>query len=270
MHASIRTSLPIAALLVLQVGCTQPTSDCTSAHGTFSARFDVKKADKDKPCGQLKVDVLGMQTYFAEGGVNGTPKFAEATVAIRAQYLYAAIYDFVLGELAADDYDENGEPIEGLANPPSKDLKTLDEMVGDPDASGDFGTSKPDSEGFCEVPKISKVSLDLPLIPAVEDDPETPDEDESVPEQPATKLTYTWDNVKFLVTADAQGTQFSADLKFTQDDCSASYHVVGVYPVYGCVEDEDCHDETSPLNPDFPLKCVEGQCVLDGEPPAYE
>jgi hypothetical protein len=43
-----------------------------------------------------------------------------------------------------------------------------------------------------------------------------------------------------------------------------------VYPVYGCAEDKDCHDETSPLNPDFALKCVEGQCVLDGEPPAYE
>lgn len=253
----------VTAALLTQVGCKQPDLDCTSAHGTFAARFDLEKGDKNSPCGSLKTDILGMQTYFAEGGVNGTPKFAESTLALRAQYLYAYAYDRLLGEGAPEDASE-------------KDLlDMLDDRLGDPDSIGDFKVGT-DAEDFCSVPKMSKVTLNLPEIPeipATEDDPLTEDVDESdpgAPGQAAAKLTYVWDNVKFLVTADAQGTQFSADLKLTQDNCEASYHVVGVYPATTCEATEDCHADGSQINPDFPVKCVEGLCVLEGEPPAYD
>lgn len=253
----------ITAALLSQVGCKQPDLDCTSAHGTFAASFELKKGAADSPCGGLTVDILGMQTYFAEGGPNGTPKFAESTVAIRAQYLYAYAYDTFLGAMAGED------------DSMSDWLKQLDDLLGDPDSIGDF-TVGVDGEGFCSVPKMSRVDLTLPEIveiPAVEDDPSTPDVDETdpgAPGQAAATLRYEWDNVKFLVTADAQGTQFVGDLKFTQDGATCEYHVLAVYPDFGCEVDDDCHAEGSPLNPDFALKCLEGLCVLKDEPPAYE
>lgn len=273
MLATIRTTLSLAvplAVLCLQTSCTQPTVNCTSAHGTFAARFDLEKGDKDQPCGQLTTDILGMQTYYAEGGVNGTPKFADAKVAFRAKYLYAYTYARLLAEFAADDVDPvTNMKIPGKAMSKADDLKLLDEMVGDPDVEGKFGSPDPDAEGFCQVPKVNKVTLDLPDIAEIPDNPETEEADGS-PAQAAAKLVYEWDDIRFLVTPDAQGTQFEATLKFTQDECQATYRVRAVYPVYNCVEDEDCHDETSPLNPDFKLKCIDALCVLDADLPAYE
>lgn len=266
MPAHIRTLLSLATVAALQAGCQQPDVNCTSAHGTFAARFDLKSGDKNQPCGQLTGDILGMQTYFAPGGINNTPKFDEPSLAIRAQYLYAFIYDNVYGPASVFD------------------TRLIDKEVGDPDSLGDFADGLPDADGFCAVPKMTKVELNLPEvveIPPTEDDPDTVDVDESDPGmagQAAARLTYEWDNVKFLVTADAQGTQFSADLKFTQDSCTANYHVVGVYPAVPCLDeegkpdDEVCKSDVNGINPDFPTTCSKtfGYCVLKGELPAYD
>ncbi len=268
MSALTRT-LPLASLTLLTLatlpGCTQPDVNCTSAHGTFAARFEYKSGDKSQPCGQLTGDILGMQTYYGTGGLNNTPKFADASLAIRAQYLYAYVYDTVYAPKSVFD------------------VRLIDKEVGDPDSLGDFATGVPDAEGFCAVPKMTRVNLDLPPIEAIEptdDDPATPDMDESDPGvagQAAAKLSYQWSDVKFLVTADAQGTQFSADLKFTQDSCTATYHVVGVYPAVGCLDAEGkpdntvCESDVNGINPDFPTKCADfGYCVLVGELPAYD
>lgn len=274
-------AIPVMAALLSQAGCKQPDLDCTSAHGTFTASFDLKKGSENDPCGALTVDILGMQTYFAEGGVNGTPKFNESRVAIRALYMYEAVFYYVLDMLAADDDPENNP--EGI-KPISEDLETLDKMVGDPDALGDFDPAGPDAEGFCPIDKLSTVELNLPDVLAA-DDPETP-EDESGVVQAAANLKYEWTDFKFLVTADAQGTQFSANLKFTQDGSTCEYKVLGLYPVYDCLRpidendpeseleprDDACHDEDSPINPDFKVKCHKetGLCILADDPPAYE
>lgn len=277
MRSSTRILLPAVTLLTMS-DCKQPDMDCTSAHGSFAARFDLEKGDKDSPCGGLTGDFLGMQTYFAEGGTNGTPKFAESTVAFRAQYLFDYAYERILGDLTHE-----GE--ESFID----DYNAFEKLVGDPDAIGAF-TVGVDAEGFCSVPKVSTVELNLPEIPEIpaipptDDDPATPDVDESspgdpgAPGQPATTLKYVWDNVKFLVTADAQGTQFSADLKLTVDGETCEYHVVAVYPPVSCLDDMGepdqsiCDDDNNGINPDFPTKCSKtfGYCLLEGEPPAYE
>lgn len=271
MPACTRTVLFLATAAVLQAGCQQPDVNCTSAHGTFAARFEVKQADAAKPCGQLKGDILGMQTYFAPGGINDTPKFDEPSVAIRANYLYGYIYDVVYAPASVFD------------------LRKMDMEVGDPDALGAFSDGYPDGEGFCAVPKISRVNLNLPEVEEIaptdpiEDDPETP-EDETDPGSPgqagqaAAMLSYQWKAIKFLVTPDAQGTQFSADLTFTQDGCSAEYHVVGVYPAVPCFDEMGkpdqsvCDSDENGINPSFPTVCDPdfGHCVLKGELPAYE
>ena len=75
------------ALSLSSGGCQQPQSYCTTGHGDFAATFKLTSGDAQSACGQFKGDVLGLQTYFAKGGLNGTPKFSEASMAIRPAYL---------------------------------------------------------------------------------------------------------------------------------------------------------------------------------------
>lgn len=265
------------ALSLSSGGCQQPQSYCTTGHGDFAATFKLTSGDAQSACGQFKGDVLGLQTYFAKGGLNGTPKFSEASMAIRPAYLGNLI------DVAAS-YDPP------VADPDEKHT---------PNAVGDFSTSLPDDDEFCAAPKFSvaEISLpELPLIPAVEDDPETLDVDETadeIPPVPATTVRYEWSNARVLVSANYQGTQFSADLKFTQDDCTAEYEVVGLYPTVPCESNADCCataaackgkgpplEEGGPatdlpasgINPDFDVTCNTdlGFCVLRGDLPALK
>jgi hypothetical protein len=103
-------------------------------------------------------------------------------------------------------------------------------------------------------------------------------------------IGYQWSNAKFYVTPQIPGTQFVADLAYTEGGCTSNYNVVGVYPVVDCKTwDPDTGDPivdpvtgkyvVDPslcaqadqqisflaLNPDFPVKCSDdiGLCVLD-------
>jgi len=239
------------------VGCQQPQSYCTTAHGDFAATYKLKSGDPQSACGGFTGDILGLQTYFATGGLNGTPKFSEASMAIRPAYL-GDLVEFAAGWTPP------------VADPDPRHT---------PNAVGKFDTSLPDGDEFCAATNFSvaEISLpELPLIPAVLDDPETPDVDESadeVPAVPATSVRYEWRNVRVLVSANYQGTQFSADLKFTQDGCTAEYEVLGLYPLATCEKDMDCQDTSvTGINPDFAVKCQTdlGFCVLRGELPALK
>jgi hypothetical protein len=253
------TSLALASGLGLGLtttGCQQPQSYCTTAHGDFAAVYKLKSGDPKSACGQRQGEVLGFQTYFATGGLNNTPKFSEPSMAIRPA---------LIGELI-----ERGA---SSSDPPIVDPKA------EPNAIAKFDSSFPDDEDFCEATKfsVSQVTLpELPLIPGDPDDPTTPDEDESTPDtppQPATSIKYEWSNARVLVNANYQGTQFSADLKFTQDGCTAEYEVTGVYPLASCEADADCQDTTvTGINPDFDLKCHPSLkfCVLNGDIPALK
>lgn len=90
---------------------------------------------------------------------------------------------------------------------------------------------------------------------------------------PPTTIKYEWSNLKFYVTAGAPGTQFSGDLKYTEDDCTIEYTAVGMWPAVGCATDDDCNPCANPdagltigsgISPDFPTKCDTdlGICVL--------
>lgn len=270
---SISSTLGLGlALSLTPVACQQPESYCTTAHGDFASLYKLKSGDATSACGMLAGDVIGLQTYFAPGGLNGTPKFSEPSM---------AILPAKLGDLLdrASSYD-----------PPIADLDSKHTAI----SLAEFTDSFPDAEDLCEATKFNagEVSLpELPLIPGDVDDPETPDEDESTPDTPAlpaTSIRYEWSNVKVIVSANYQGTQFSADLKYTQDGCTAEYEVTGLYPLIGCAADIDCcateqdcttkidgKTEILPLsgiNPDFDVKCntTLGFCVLNGDIPALK
>jgi hypothetical protein len=229
--------------------CTQPLLNCASAHGDYAAEYTLIEGDATSACGQLPGDVLGMTTYFQAGGRNGTPDYENADVAIRPESLGKQI-----------DYAEARERIDG------------DVVFYQANALGSFTAGFPDDETFCMAEDFEVAEVSLPDIAEVPDDPETPDVDETQPAQAAIDVRYVWTNARFVVSADAQGTQFEADLEYTQDGCTAKYHVVGVYPAVECETDVECNDDKSGINPDFALRCNTelGRCVLDGELPAYE
>jgi hypothetical protein len=239
----------LAAAFASTTSCTQPSMYCTSAHEPFAAEYTLTKGDPSSPCGRMPGDVLGMHTYYQTGGPNGTPDYGDARLAIRPTSLGSLI-----------DYAEANEAIDG------------DAVFHDANAIGSFTAAHPDDDDFCMVDEFADATVSLPSIEALADDPATPDQDESQPARAATAITYRWSNARLLVSADAQGTQFEADLEYVQDDCTAEYHVVGVSPAVKCENDEDCDDEKNGINPDFAVRCNTqlGLCVLDDELPAYE
>ena len=247
--SSLSFSLATAGALVITASCAQPDLNCASAYGTFAAEYTLAEGDPSSPCGQLAGDRLGMQTYFQAGGRNNTPNYQDAEVAIRPESLGAKIA-----------YAEARGVGDGEA------------IFYDANAVGSFTQGFPNEDDFCMARDFEDVQVSLPLIPELMDDPDTPDEDESQPAQPAIDIRYQWSDARFLVSADAQGTQFEAELVVEQDGCRAEYLVRGPYPAVACESNEDCTDEANGINPDFAVRCHAqlGLCVLDGDLPAYE
>lgn len=240
-----RTLLFALAALSLGTSCQQPLMYCTTAHGAAAVAYELKSGNPDSPCGGLVGDVVGLQTYFSTGGRNGTPDYGKSLAALRPESV----------GLLIERAESQGLGVEG---------------DGTPNAVGPFTTAKP-VDDFCQVDEFSVAELSLPEVPAVADDPETED-DETLPAQPATTIRLEWTNFRLLTTPDAQGTQFTVDLKYTRDDCTAEYSASGLYPVVGCATDEDCTAEGTGINPDFAVRCHAGLklCVLAEEPPSYE
>jgi hypothetical protein len=246
---SIAFMLTVLLTVAFTTSCAQPVMNCTSALGPFAAEYTLTEGDPASACGRLPGDVLGMQTYYQIGGAKGTPDYQDAMLAIRPESIGAMI-----------DAAEARGAIDG------------DAVFHDANAIGSFTAGYPDDATFCRVDDFADASVSLPTLDEVPDDPATPDEDESSPAQPAIAVTYRWSDARFVVSADAQGTQFEADLEYTQDGCTATYHVVGVYPAVGCESNDECNDDANGINPDFALRCNTnlGLCVLDDELPAYE
>lgn len=245
LHHFLISSTLLVGMLA-GAGCQQPTPNCGSAHGYFAAEYTLESGDPGSACGALLGDVIGLNTYYEDAG--DRPNLEAASVAIRTTYLDTLV--FRLADYGVADESRNPNVL----------------------SLGDFAGYKPDGEDFCSVPDLSRTELSLPEAPAIEDDPETPDEDESLPAQPATTVAFEWSNVRILVTADAQGTQMTADMHFEQDGCEADYSVVGVYPAVSCASDEECDDDANGINPSFATRCnVDlGLCVLSEEPPSYQ
>ncbi|SEN16292.1 hypothetical protein SAMN05444354_13248 [Stigmatella aurantiaca] len=138
-----------------------------------------------------------------------------------------------------------------------------------PNSLGALG-EVPGEDNFCDVPTLTPTRVEVP-------------EDSSGPAQ---SFTYTWLNLRIYNTPQIPGTQFVADLLYTENGCIAEYQVKGIWPVVNCgsgtpkVPNDTLCDpnpdfETgrlrgSGINPLFPVKCdpVALICVLTGEVPS--
>ncbi|HYO56145.1 hypothetical protein [Archangium sp.] len=163
--------------------------------------------------------------------------------------------------------------VPGSGVPPTLVLKPapLAALEGkDPDAShsvmasGDFTTEYPGQDGVCAVPSMSEARQVV------------------IPEPGTTlDLRYQWSNLRIQGQSAIPGTQWTAELTYSEGDCTATYEAVGVFPAIKCerkdadgktVRDPSVCKQPRPslsLDPAFPIICEEttNLCVLDGQPP---
>lgn len=130
-----------------------------------------------------------------------------------------------------------------------------------------FDDTYPDDAGICRPAGLSEVAF---TIPAVADDPETPDEDESAPAEP---WLANWKDVEVTVTHDTPGTYFEGQMTVTRSCGTVVYDVRAFTPILGCETDADC-EIVSDIDPDWKAHCEPdlhvswmtwdtGTCVLD-------
>ncbi|MFY0525237.1 hypothetical protein ACN28I_19525 [Archangium gephyra] len=154
-----------------------------------------------------------------------------------------------------------------------------------PNSVGELMTDAPGEDNFCEVPTLTAARLESRYG--------------GVSKAPVS-LTYAWSNLRIYNTPEIPGTQFTAELHYSENGCTAEYTVKGIWPVVSCSKeielDTDANgdgkkdkvnvpDETkcdpnpdpsvgryrgSGINPTFPVKCdpVALFCVLTGEVPS--
>jgi hypothetical protein len=140
--------------------------------------------------------------------------------------------------------------------------------AGDPYAAGALASESPGPDNFCDVPELSPAQLEVPASST----------------ESAQSFTYEWSNLRIYNTPEIPGTQFVADLRYTENGCTAEYTVRGIWPVVSCatagkpdaVKCDPYPDfdagrlRGSGINPLFPVKCdpVALICVLTGEVPS--
>jgi hypothetical protein len=131
-------------------------------------------------------------------------------------------------------------------------------------ASGNFTTEYPSEDELCVVPSMSEARQRI-----AQSDGTTKD------------LRYEFTNVRVQGSSAIPGTQWLADLTYTEDDCTAQYVAVGMFPALKCERTVNGQVERDPaicqqprpglsIDPAFPTTCDESTnlCVLKGEPPA--
>lgn len=159
--------------------------------------------------------------------------------------------------------------IPGAGKPPSLVFKPQPLAANegkDPDTShsltgtGDFTSEYPQSR-ICSVPELSEARQVIVK-----------------PDTTVTDTRYTWRDIVVQGQARIPGTQWTAELTYVEDGCTAVYEAVGVFPAIKCVKSDGTRDESicglarpglSSLDPAFPIECETSAnlCVLKGTPP---
>lgn len=261
--ATVTLTAGILGSIIATAACDQPRVTCVTGRGPFAAKYTLVSGD-NPACNAFKGDTIGIQSYNPLLTDRNRPDLKTVTVAMQAQTLGAAV-----ANAQGLDY---GDP-----DPTHK-----------PYAFGQFSTSEPGSDDFCVIPSLAPAIQNIPALP---DQPAVPADDAGkggspdVPAVPADSVEYDWTNVRFYVTPAYTGTQFTADLQYKENGCTAKYSVTGLYPAAACDDgtgkpaDVLCGAVANPdaglasgsgINPDFPVHCDPDLllCVLDKPVPA--
>lgn len=266
------TLAALGTLIVAGNNCAeQREPECTSpAAGHFPTRLEPLEAI---PAGcedaVLTAMVVSTRSYYvldADGAVDYTQPFN------------VAIQNIEMGEelirLEGEEAGDTGNRLTGGKT--TADLLNANKIY----AYGRFTAANPDGNDQCYVPVWAPAQLDSPGLDQVviEDDPETPDDDESdiLYADPSFQLKAEWSDVTFLVSTAYPGVQFEGTVRLTRPifaditepaptdedpdavnvigrqvvtSCSISYRATGV----SAVNTFDCSTPKPSEDPDAPL-----------------
>jgi hypothetical protein len=117
-----------------------------------------------------------------------------------------------------------------------------------------------DAEGFCSAADVTVTGQAA-----------------QTPGQPAVDITYEWSSVRVSATPLAPGTQFVANLEYTENGCTAQYEVWAMWPSVECAGKDGAPDNSicanaGSINPDFATVCDPGvkRCVPARRPPSLK
>jgi len=234
------------------LSCTQAKTVCTVGHAGSFIPYVVQMTPVSPPAcaamtttpsanssiggpvtlDKMTSDWVGMETYHPTTmiGDEVQPDFSKGSVAIMS--------------------DSLGNLPSSWPDPDKTDADPADKLY----SLGNWTAAEPDTNDFCQVPSFSNQAIQkLGTVDGVKGDPNAmPDPIDEVDCVPGVDVKYDWSNVQIYVTAASQGTQFSADLKYTQtthgapnamspwtcdatpDASQVSYKVRGLWPQVSC------------------------------------
>jgi hypothetical protein len=249
---------PVWACLPLLVATClpdQPPMLCAVSIGAFAVKYTL--IEGSGACSQLRTGRVGVESYLPSTG-SDHPGFERPVVALRAEEMGALLrqYDAV-GRIDAKQVTSTAQ----------------------------FADVNPSGQGFCRVGAMNAATMTLASIAASPDG--------TKPALPAVDLRYEWSDLRFYVTPSSIGAQFTAELTYRKDDCTARYRADGIFPAVSCrgtmrtpdgmmvsMPDETlcspCADDSkgrsigSGIHPDVETTCDEQAmvCLVKNEPPS--
>ncbi len=243
-HLRVIPLLGFLGLSLLNTRCAdQPRVKCTVTSGPAAARY-IAFGEKTGTCDGVTFpfqdigEGLGLEAYSPL--VNDPNVDKELTsFAIKSGYVGTLV---------------NNAESQGLMDP---------DATHTPYALGKFDQVLPDDNDVCTASGFTAAEINLPDVPAHMDDDGNP-----VDDQPATHIKYEWSNIRVIVNASSIGTQTFADLTYTQDGCSAQYHVAILSPNVSCqsADDMTMTDPTLCNSASDPSKAFPGSGIGEGIP----
>jgi len=236
--------LSFLGLALLNTRCAdQPRVKCTVTSGAAAARYTLV-GNKTGTCDNVAFpfqdlgEGLGLEAY--------SPLVTDPNV--NEEVTQFAIKSGYVGTL--------------VNNAASQGLMDADAMH-TPYSLGKFDHVLPDDNDVCTAAGFTAAEIDLPDVPA-----HVADDGTMVADQPATHIKYEWTNVRVIVNAASIGTQTFADLTYTQDGCSAQYHVAILSPNVSCqsADDMSMTDPTLCNSASDPAKGFPGSGIGPGIP----
>jgi hypothetical protein len=140
---------------------------------------------------------VGVESYLPR--TNDHPGFERPLVAIRAEEMGTLIRQY-----------------DAAARIDSKQVTSI----------ASFSDIHPSADGFCRVGTMNAASMTLAAVAAPAD--------ASKPALPAVQVGYEWNDLRFYVTPSSIGAQFTAEVIYRKDDCTARYRANGVFPAVSC------------------------------------
>lgn len=191
----------VSALAMWVSACEQPTIDCRTLHvGGYIAKYTLVSGGPE--CSAIPGEVFGLQSYYRATSDRKAINLDDSFLAIRPQE-FGNIKDEANTYGDADTFN-------------TEELNSL----------GDFTGVDPNSDGICTVQDPSPAVVDINEIPV--------DEEDEYEGRAATNISYTWRDVRVLVTPGAPGNLMEAELTRVQDGCSATFQVIAMWPIVGC------------------------------------